>query len=202
MKKVFLYWGFTAVIIALFSGMVYAAVQQDLRQTANDPQIEISEDLGQAMAAGADPANIGSPNFDLSQSLAPFVAVYDASGKVLAYNATLNANAPSMPSGIFDYTKQHGQDRFTWQPKPGVRQAVVVTYFNDKASGFVVVGRSLREIEKRTTKIGIELLIGMVFIWIVSFLMIWWILAVKFKLKSADVADQAVSGSEQKPPSK
>ena len=49
----------------------------------------------------------------------------------------------------------HGQDRITWQPRTGVRQAIVAVYFHGRKTGYVVAGRSLREVEKRVDDLGL-----------------------------------------------
>ena len=203
MKKVFLTWGYSAVIVALVCGIIYVAVQQNYRQNANDPQVEIAEDLATAMAAGAPPQNVGTPGFDLSQSLAPYVAVFDSTGKTLAYTATLNGNPPSLPSGVMDYAKTHGEDRFTWQPKAGVRHAVVLTYFADptgKTTGYVMAGRSLREVELREGELEIEVGFGIFFTWLVSFLMLW--ICHLVKKRGASVPAASSFGSPVAPPRK
>lgn len=177
MNKTFLFWIYSSFIVTIICGLVYTAVQQNFRQTANDPQIELSEDLANAMAAGEPPQDIGNPGFDLSQSLSPFVAIYDSSGKALAFTATLDGQAPKLPAGVFDAARKNGQDRFTWQPKSGVRAAAVVTYYHNDAqknSGFVLAGRSIKEVEKRERILTYQILAAWAFILIATFGMIWW----------------------------
>lgn len=162
-------------ISTVLSGLIYLSIQQVLRQTANDPQIQIAEDVADSLSQGADPSQI-IPNytFDISKSLSTFVIVTDGTGKVVASTATLDGKTPQMPKGVLDYTKAHGQDRLTWQPKTGVRTATIVNYYNNsqtKASGYVIVGKSLREVEKRVSQLALQVgiawaltLIGSVFI--------------------------------------
>ncbi len=145
------YWIILAVVITGTCGVIYLAVQQDIRLSANDPQIELSEDLGRKLQNGANPkAIVSGGQIDLSKSLATFVIVFNEKKEVVVSNAVLDGKAPTLPSGVFDYTKSHSEDRVTWQPKDGVRIAAVIRYFNGKNnSGYVLVGRSLREVEKR-----------------------------------------------------
>lgn len=166
----FIRWIFLAVIITAICGLIYLVVQQDYRITGNDPQIQISEDVAAALSGGAQPQNlINVPGTtDISKSLATYIMIFDDSGKTLLSTADLHGQAPSFPSGVFDYVRQHNQERVTWQPEPGVRQATVVTYYkNDKASGFVVVGRSLREIENRINNLA--LMVGLVWLVLMVF---------------------------------
>ena len=75
--------------------------------------------------------------------------VFDANGTPIASSALLDGQTPSIPPGIFDSVRKNGEDRITWQPQDGVRSAVVVTQFKGTSTGFVLAGRSLREVEKR-----------------------------------------------------
>ena len=150
MKTIFKYWFIIGIIVTGFSGLLYVAVQQDLRHGADDPQIQMAEDAAGKLAAGRQfPEVVPTEQVDIAQSLAPYVIVFDATGNPIASSAQLNGQIPSIPSGIFDYVKQNGKDTFTWQPQSNVRSAVVVTQFQGSRSGFVLAGRSLREVERR-----------------------------------------------------
>jgi hypothetical protein len=151
---------FLLLIIVLTSvmGLLYISVHQQYRAGANDPQIQISEDSALALANGAAVESVVPyEKVDLTFSLAPFVAVYDKNTTLVSSNAELNGRTPVVPSGVLQYTDIHGQDRITWQPQKGVRMAIVVTRYDD---GFVVVGRSLREVEKRTAMLTAEVAIA------------------------------------------
>jgi sensor histidine kinase regulating citrate/malate metabolism len=69
-----------------------------------------------------------------------------------------------LPNGVLDAAKTKGETRITWQPKKGLRFALVVKYFNDQNSGYVVVGRSIKEIEARES----DLLRGVIVGWIAT----------------------------------
>ncbi len=135
------------ILVTFFFGAIYAAVQQNYRQSANDPQIQMAEDAASALNNGR---NIQSvvllDNIDISKSLAAFITVYDSSGTPVMSSGYLSGEMPKLPAGVFDYTKNHGEDRFTWQPEKGVRSAVVLVRYD---SGFVLAGRSLKEVEIR-----------------------------------------------------
>jgi hypothetical protein len=150
--KFFRSWLPLAVAIVALCGLAYLTAQQLLRQGANDLQIQLSEDFAASLTSSKVPlGNFPAQPVEISTSLSPFVMIFDDSGKVLVSNALLDGNTPIYPPGIFEYVRQHGQDRVTWQPREGVRQATVVTRFDGPAgSGFVVVGRSLREVEERS----------------------------------------------------
>lgn len=139
------------VSITLLSGVVFVVMQQNIRMSANDPQIQMSEDMAANLAAGKSmPPGMQNDSIEISQSIAPFYVVYDESGKSVASSGKLDGQIPNLPAGVLEYTRINGQDRVTWQPQKGVRAAVVVTHYaGNKGSGFVMVGRSLREVEKR-----------------------------------------------------
>jgi len=61
---------------------------------------------------------------------------------------------------VFDYVRQHGEDRITWQPEPGVRSATVVTSYGGAHPGFVLAGRSLRLVEERVDQLGLMVGLG------------------------------------------
>lgn len=162
MKQVLRMWFPIAVGLTVACGLVYCTVQQVLRQDANDPQIQFAEDLVRPLNAGRTPQSLmGTNRTDLSVTLAAFAAITDAEGVPVAYSTTLGGQPPKIPAGVFEYVKAHGQDRFTWEPEEGLRIATVVDrYENASSSGFVITGRSLREVEKREHALMLQVLTG------------------------------------------
>jgi len=156
------YWLTSAFVISIFSLLVYAAVQQSYRQSANDPQNQIAEDAAATIANGGSVQSvIASTSINIAQSLAPYVVVYDDLGKPIMGDGILNGSLPSLPPGVFDYVKTNGEDQFTWEPKSGVRSAVVIVQVPGN-SGFVMAGRSLREVELRENML--EMMVGALWI--------------------------------------
>jgi hypothetical protein len=154
LSATFVAWLPLAITIVIFSGLAYAVVQQNYRQSANDPQIQIAEDLATAIAQGQ-PVNQIVPaqgTTELASTLSPFVMIYSSTSTLIGSSALLDGKNPSFPTSVFDSVRAHGQWRQTWQPAPGVREAVVVAPFSGTSSGFLVVGRSLKEIEIREGK--------------------------------------------------
>ncbi|MGD0901542.1 MAG: hypothetical protein ABR924_01245 [Terracidiphilus sp.] len=159
---------FNAVVLtALATGLalaLYAIPQQVLRQGANDPQIAMATDLVAALERGDLAATLqqgglpavagGLGAVDMAHSLSPFVIVYDDRGHTLASQALLDGKAPVPPAGIFDYVRTHGEDRFSWQPRRGVRVAAVMQRVGDAHPGFVLAGRNMREVEAREEQVG------------------------------------------------
>ena len=158
-------WFPQVVIITALCGLVYITGQQNLRMAANDPQIQLSEDLANRLAGGSNPSALfKGTKIDIEKSIAPYIIVFNDQGKPVASNARLGRQIPTIPQGIFQYTKEHSQDTVTWQPKPEVRSAIVVTAYQGNHPGFVLAGRSLRETEIREGK----LLMYVTFVWLVT----------------------------------
>ncbi|HTX86822.1 MAG TPA: hypothetical protein VMC41_02005 [Candidatus Nanoarchaeia archaeon] len=151
-KKIIL----AAVILALVFGFVYSVSQQVLRQSANDPQIQIAEDSAAALNAGDQPRFLKNNVYgmiDSSKSLAPFLINFDAAGKPVDSTAALNGQTPIPPAGVFAYAKAHGQNRVTWQTPDGTRLAAVIVYYSGNGGGYALAGRSLLEVEKRESNL-------------------------------------------------
>jgi len=176
LKNILRHWLPLVVVIVLLCGLVYLTVQQSLRMGANDPQIQMAEDAATTLAAGGTPVSIlPTTQLDISNSLAPFLVVYSDAGEPLASSGLLNGAAPLLPAGIFDYTRLKGEDRVSWQPKSGVRVAAVVVAYGGSHPGFVLAGRSLREVEIRESQVeqitGIAMLVtlaGSLFVVVLS----------------------------------
>ncbi len=146
------------VVIAGLTGLIYLSVQQDIRQGANDPQIQVAEDAARGLNSGRKVSEMIFPNIvSIDQSLSPFVIVYDDNKKPLTNAALLHDTTPTLPDGVFDYVKGHGQERVTWQPEKGVRIAAVITKYN---GGYVLAGRNMREIEIREDRLLKQVVLG------------------------------------------
>ena len=172
MKTILKYWLLVTIIITGLCGLSYAAMQQVIRQSANDPQIQLAEDAASKLAGGQ-PLQLVVPTekVDIASSLAPYLIVFDANGNPIAASGQLDGQMPSIPNGIFDYVKQNGEDRLTWQPRPEVRSAIVVTQFKGPTtSGFVLAGRSLREVEIREDNLEQILAVGCIALLVVTLL--------------------------------
>ena len=154
-KDILRQWVPFAAVTTLFCGLVYVAVQQALRHSANDPQIQIAEDAAVALANGkAAETVIPTAIVDMAQGLAPLVIVFDGTGAVLGSSGVLHGKVPIPPAGLFEFVRGHGEERVTWQPDRGVRMASVVVRYNGPHPGFVLAARSLREVEMREAQTG------------------------------------------------
>ncbi|MBI5531042.1 MAG: hypothetical protein HY918_06125 [Candidatus Doudnabacteria bacterium] len=170
-------WLPMAVITVILAGLVYAAVQQNYRQSANDPQIQIARDVADAIVRGdaqADGIVPPTPTSELANSLATFVAVYSATGTPIGASVSVDGKLPTLPVGVFLAAAQKGENRFTWQPKTGVRVAAVLESFKGKDSGYILVGRSIREVEVRIAQLTIMTGIATALALILSYLAVLW----------------------------
>jgi hypothetical protein len=147
----------TLILCGIATGVAlafYAIPQHVLRSGLNDPQIQMANDLAVRLAQGVAPAQAvpAAQPIDMSRSLAPFVIIYDDQERPLASQAELNGAVPAPPPGVFDYVREHGEERLSWQPvlgRGGVRIAAVVDRVGGPHPGFVLAGRNMREVETR-----------------------------------------------------
>lgn len=178
MKTILKYWLFLAIIVSGLIGLNYAAIQQVLRLGADNPQIQMAEDAAAKLASGQPVQSVvPAEQVNLANSVASYIIVFDASGKPIASSAQLNGHIPTLPDGVFDFVQHNGEDRITWSPQPDVREAIVVTQFQRATAGFVVAGRSLREVEKLTDYIGQILLVGwagMLLVTLLGSVLVFW----------------------------
>jgi len=156
-------WVPLTVMLTMLTGLMYLLVQQNIRLGANLPQVRIAEDIaGQLKNNPVSTDFMSLKTVEISQSLAPYVIIYSESGQPLMSSGFLDGQVPSVPKGILEYAKINVQDRVTWQPQKGVRQALVAIHYSGKNSGFVVAGRSLREAENLIDHITLITLVGWV----------------------------------------
>lgn len=155
--RTFVSWLPLGVAITGICLLVYATVQQNYRQSLNDPQIQMAQDGAASLENGGVPADLVPPQrepaINVDTSLAPWIAVYDANGTPLESSAFLDGKPPTPPKGIFDLAKKQGTNlpHNTWQPRDGVRVALVVVPVTSghSAGYFVAAGRNMREVEGR-----------------------------------------------------
>ena len=139
-----------ALAITLLCLIFYTAIQQSYRISANDPQIQLAEDIATQLANGNPSAYYIPPvKIDISKSLGTFIMIFDSNGKLVNSSASLDGKSPQIPVGLFGTAKKSGETRITWQPQKNARIALVVVHYKNAKEGFVAIGRSLREVEKR-----------------------------------------------------
>lgn len=154
-----------AGIFTILCGLVMVTVQQNFRQNANDPQIQMAEDTASKLASGIGIKDLipeGAPSIQVDQSLAPFMIIYDAQGTDIARTGFLNSQTPKLPDGVLAASKSR-EVRVTWQPQAGVRLAAVIVSVNGGTGGYVLAARNLREVEVREAKLNEQVLAAWIF---------------------------------------
>jgi hypothetical protein len=188
-----LQWLPLGVAITILCVLVYGAVQQDYRQSLNDPQVQMAEDGAYALSKGDVPAAIVPRGvaIDLRLSLAPWIAVYDSSGKGLESSGVLDGAPPAPPLAVMQAasngqgkdTPNRDENRVTWEPTAGVRQAIVVVPVAGPGNAtkyYVVAGRNMREVEDREQRLSQMVLLA-------------WFLSVVASLGAGIIAEYAKS---------
>ncbi len=149
-RKIFFPHVAAAILVTGISLLIYASVQQQYRTSANDPQIQIARGVAVKLKQNkAVNALMPQDTVDLEQSLSTFVQLYDAGGNLLQSNGFIGSKAPSVPKGVLDRAKENGEYMVTWQPSAEARLASVTIYAGLPQAAYVLVGRSLMEVEKR-----------------------------------------------------
>ncbi len=168
-----------ALLLTLVFGSIYATVQQNYRQSANDPQIQIAEDAVSFLSGGGQMQDIINvyPKVNFAESFAPFIVIYDAQGKVISSSGNMDGIVPTPPIGAL-YAALYGENRVTWQPRKDVRiAAVIVPSYNTIPNGgtfennggkFILAGRNLREVEIREERLELMVAFG----WIGSLILL------------------------------
>ena len=140
-------WFALSCAILFSASLSYVLTQQVLRASANDPQGVLVEDAVSRLSSGDTPGQVVGPRvLDAGHTLLPFIVVYDLSKKPVASGATLDGALPMPPIGVFDQAQKDGIYRVTWQPRPALRFAAVISPYK---TGFVLAARSLKDVEVR-----------------------------------------------------
>ena len=146
-------WFLLSIVTTAMSGLVYVTVQQSLRQGANDPQIQMAWDIASKLTQGIDINKlVPFEQVLVGSELSPFIIIYDYNFNPIIGNGIYDGKLAQVPKGVLNYTKEHLEDRVTWQPDKYTRIALVVEKSGDGKS-LVAVGKSMREIEKRENRI-------------------------------------------------
>jgi len=147
MRKLSIWLG-PAIILFIIFGTIYVVVQQAQRRDANYPQIQLAEDTALSLDQGTKPATLTTGNIDINISLAPFIEIYDKSGRALAGSGYLDGSLPAVPYGILTAANGKTYHMITWEPKSGIRIAAISVA---DQGYYVLSGRSLTEVEKNET---------------------------------------------------
>lgn len=132
------------VIATVALGALYIAVQQALRIGADEPQGSMASDVAASLENGARAQDLTKGQVNISTSMAPFIIVYDKSGKVVAGNGYIDGQVPQVPIGVLRNAGRGKANKVTWKPESKVRIASVTYATRDY---YVLAGRSLKVVE-------------------------------------------------------
>jgi len=140
----------------------YVVAQQVGRRAADDvPQAVVTEQVTALSQRGPSTRIPDSGPQALSSRSGPFVIVYDASHHVIATTALLDDATPGLPVGTLDEALARGRAAVTWQPRAGVREAVVAQpWVGPAGSGVVVAGVGLGTTEDRARSVLLIVMAG------------------------------------------
>jgi hypothetical protein len=154
-----------AIAITCIYTAMYFIMQQNIRSSADGLPTQYAENVRSKLEKGI-PISVavsGLENVDMQTSYMPFVMVYDNAGNVKISTAILGISIPKIPVGALEQATRHGENRLTWQPQPGVRNAVaIVPYSVNGTTGFVLAAQSLKLYEQRILTTGYMVLIGFI----------------------------------------
>jgi hypothetical protein len=146
--------GYVAAFAVFFSAIllvVSVGHQQVLRRGADrGPEMRADD-----ARRGSEPALGPGGGMEISSEdwlngTSAFAVVYDAEGRAIAGDATLNGRLPQPPPGVFAVIRERGVHKVTWQPRPGIRVALVGETLPQ--GGFVLAGQSLEGSETKTSR--------------------------------------------------
>ncbi|HMQ02101.1 MAG TPA: hypothetical protein PKD79_03470 [Candidatus Doudnabacteria bacterium] len=173
------------VISVLFVSICYSA-RTVMRQAANDPQIEVTDQVTNIVRQGVpiDAIVSGAEQIDMASSKALFVMIFDNNRTLVGSSAQLEGEAPTAPSEAFDKAGTQADYRFDWEPRPGVKVAAIMKQIDDDA--YVLAGRSLAEFETRTQTLKAPLWIG----WAISMLLALLLAALVRPMRSVAIIEE------------
>jgi len=149
------------MIITVLCGLIYVTVQQSHRTGANDPQLQIALDLKNAIETDRSTVQwMPGDTIEISKSLSVFKTFYNRNGEPVQSTGFLDGQLPRIPKTVLDFTERNRENVITWQPQRDIRLAMVIESVKSPSIGFVAVGRSLKEVEKRESTLVTMVLVA------------------------------------------
>jgi hypothetical protein len=140
------WWAAGAALITIAAFLAWLSYGLSLRNGGDRQPLRLAAEAAGQLTSGSPPARVLPPAVDMASSPAPFVIVYDAQHHILASSGHLGSRTPRLPAGVLTWVAAHGQDRITWQPEPGLREAAVIKPYRGPHPGFVLAAQSLQRI--------------------------------------------------------
>lgn len=140
------WWTAGVLLITLAAGTVWLGYGLSLRTGGDRQPLQLVARAAGQLTTGAPPGSVLPPVINMASNPAPFVIVYDPQHHVLASSGRLGGRTPALPAGVLAWVASHGQDRITWQPVPGLREAAIIEPYLGPHPGFVLAAQSLQTI--------------------------------------------------------
>ena len=154
-----------SLIITVVFLTIYFAVQQSYRSAANDPQRQYARDMRDRIRNNQSIESMMSRDtLDLRTSLGMFTTLYNEKFEPIRSTGLLDGKFPSLPKGVLEYARDNQENTVTWQPRKGIRMAMVIDFVQTAGTSFVACGRSLTETENNVSNLSTMLIVG----WLIS----------------------------------
>ena len=140
------WWVTGVLLITVAACLAWLSYGLSLRNGADRQPLRLAAAAAGQLASGSPPGGVLPPVINMATNPAPFVIVFDARHHVLASSGHLNGRTPGLPAGVLAWVAAHGQDRITWQPGPGLREASVIEPYGGLHPGFILAAQSLQGI--------------------------------------------------------
>lgn len=145
------------VVVTIVFATIYAVMQQQNRQQANDMPTMIATEAAAQLNNGLSLTGLAVGKVDVRTSLMPFLTVYDKQGKVVAGSGWLLGKVAQLPTGVVQHATLGKNHYVTWSPATGLRFATA-TVATEKY--YVVGAQSLKSTEHRIDQLGWLVLYG------------------------------------------
>lgn len=147
------WWVTGVMLITVAAFLAWFSYGLSLRNGGDREPLLAAATAARQLTSGSAPGSVVPAVIDMASSPAPFVIVLDARGRILASSGRLNGRTPQLPAGVLAWVAAHGQDRITWQPEPGIREAAVIQAYGGPHPGFVLAAQSLQHIYRQQQSI-------------------------------------------------
>ena len=132
-------------VITFFWLGIYGVGKQVRRRDVNQPLIAMLNTAKEELSKGAEITSVIPKNkVKMETELEPFMIIFNERGEIATGSVELEGKTPKLPISILEVTKDKGINKITWQPKQGIRSAVVIIPY---PHGWILAGRSLRIVE-------------------------------------------------------
>jgi hypothetical protein len=143
------WWIAGAALITLAAGAAWLGFGVSLRSGGDQQPLRLATRAASRLEAGSRLASVLPPAINMAASRAPFIMVFDRRHHVLVSSGRLSGRIPVLPGGVLAWAARHGEDRITWEPQPGLREAAVIEPYGQPRLGFVLAAQSLQTISAR-----------------------------------------------------